>query len=366
MPALSKQSRLLNMFPTASMDGDGSRNCSYDRLVKKRKATYLVNKEEKTRLSNEVQELEAQLAALRERVGLTGEQGIYKVATSNVVLSKVLRRQQLLVATAQAGLAACSRGSPHPLYSYIHLGVDHESRQQTLSAIREFKIQNGVDYLEARSHHLDLHQPYSSSEEFVDTQGNFCCSIFNVTQFRGVESVRKVYEAAMFHFWNEEISISERLGCITVRDDYNAAEDKFSNCRLSSGDEEGVKTEVNLASFAHYVDANHSDTNEPFAVLVRDSVDVDELYPYSPNECVRKDQMGAILLTSIEINAGSDENQESEKGERIVVMRSAGFVKIQRPTFSLSERIQRDLLKGMAARFDVMLASMRGVISTCS
>ncbi|KAG2826959.1 hypothetical protein PC111_g7961 [Phytophthora cactorum] len=366
LPGENKENKKLqNMLPTANTDGDDSGNSSSDRPVKKRKATYLVNKEEKARLNHEVQELEAQLAALKDRVGLTGGQSLDKVATSNVVLSNVLRQQQLLVATAQAGLAACTRGSPNPLYSYIHLGVDHGSRRQTLSAIREFKIQNGVDYLETRSCHLDLLQPYSSSEEFVDAQGNFCCSLFNVTQFTGVKSLREVYEAAMFHFWNEEISISERLGCITVRDDYDAAGDNFCNCRLSSADEDGVKTEVNLASFAHYVDAEHSDTNEPLAVLVRDSVDVDELYPYSPDECVRKDEMGAILLTAIRRKTGPGGDQEREEEELIVVMRSAGFVKIHSPTFPLSERIQRGLLKGMTA-FDVMLASMRGVISTSS
>ncbi|KAF4027785.1 hypothetical protein GN244_ATG20575 [Phytophthora infestans] len=325
-----------NVLSTVSMDEDDSGN---ERPVKKRKATYLINKEKKARLSREVEELEAQLAALKDRVGLMGGQSLDKVATSNAVLSNVLRRQHLLVVTARADLAACSRASPNPLYSYIHLGVDHESRRQTLAAIQEHKIQN------------------STYEEFVDAQGNLCSSLFNVTQFRGVNSVREVYEAAMFHFFNEEISISERLGCITVRDDYDTVGDHFCNCRLSAADEDGVQTELNLASFAQYVDAEQSDTREPFAVLVRDSVDVDELYPYSPDQCVRKEQTGAILLTA-------NKSEDSEEEELVVVMRSAGLVKIHRPTFSVSEQFQRGLLKRMTATFDVMIASMRGVLCT--
>ncbi|KAL4156537.1 hypothetical protein PRNP1_005567 [Phytophthora ramorum] len=360
--------KLQNASPTASTDGDDSSNNS-NRPAKKRKATYLVKKEEKMRLNEEVQELETHLAALKERVGLTGGASLEKVATGNVVLSNVLRQQQLLVVNAQAGLAACLRGpAPSPLYSYIHLGINHESRRKTLSSIRDFKIQNGVDYIEARSCHLDLLQPYASSEQFVDAQGDFCCSHFDVTQFTGVKSLQDVFEAAIFHFRNEEISISERLGYITVRDDFNAADDNFVNCRLSSADENGVRTEVNTASFAQYVDAHQSRSNETFAVLVRDSVDVDELYPYSPNECVRKDQMGAILLTTVKRKkqAEGDESKgyETNEEELVVIMRRAAFMKIHRPVFPLPEPTQQGLLKGIKAWCDVMLASMRSVLAS--
>ncbi|OWZ21364.1 hypothetical protein PHMEG_0004104 [Phytophthora megakarya] len=349
--------------PNASSDGDES---LAKRPVKKRKASYLVKKEEKVKLNQEVQQLEAQLAALKESIGLTGDQSLEKVATSNMVLSSVLRQQQLLVANAQAGLAACTRGpAPNPLYSYIHLGVDQEFRRQTLYEMREFKIQNGVDYVEARSRHLNLLQPYSSSEQFVDSQGNFCSSLFEVTQFTGVKSVREVFDAAMFHFMNEEISISEHLGYITVRDDFAAEEDDFINCRLSATDEDGVRTEVNTASFAQYVDAEQSQMNEPFAILVRDSVDVDELYPYNPDECVRKDQMGAILLTPMrKQKTSSGKNDEEAEKEFVVIMRRAGFMKIHRPTFPLPEETQRGLLKGITAWFDVILATMQGMLST--
>ncbi|KAG1690815.1 hypothetical protein DVH05_027862 [Phytophthora capsici] len=337
---------------------------SYSRPVKKRKATYLVKKEEKARLNQEMQELEAQLATLKERVGLTGVQSIEKVATSNVVLGNFLRQQQLLVTNAYAGLASCVRGlAPNPLYSYIHLGVDPDRRRQVLNAIRDSKLQNGVDYVQTRSQYLDLLQPYATSEQYVDAQGNFCSSCFDVVQFTGVKSVREVFDAAMFHFMNEEISISERLGVITLRDDFSIDEDDFSNCRLFSADEDGVKTEVNTASFAQYVDAAQSDSGESFAVLVRDSVDVDELYPYSPDECVRKDQMGSILVTAIRKSAGSEGNQD-EKGELVVIMRRAGFVKIHRPAFPVPECTQRGLLNGITSWFEVTLAAMQAALST--
>jgi hypothetical protein len=228
-----------------------------------------------------------------------------------------------------------------------------------------------VDFVEARSRHLDLLQPYAATEQFVDAQGDFCCSLFDVTQFAGVRSLRAVYDAAIFHFQNEEISISERLGHITVRDDFSGADDNFVNCRLYSADENGVKTEVNTASFAQYVGAQDSPTSEPFAVLVRDNVDVDDLCPYSPNEYVRKDHLGAILLTTMRRPRSSKETQRDaieapSKGdtELVVVMRSAAFVKIHRPPFDLPGHTQQGLVKGMVAWCGVMLASMRSVLAT--
>ncbi|GMF31520.1 unnamed protein product [Phytophthora lilii] len=295
---------LQSLSPIASTDGDDSSSNSTRRPVKKRKATYLLKKVIDT----------------------------YTI-TAAVDFSK----------------------------RDVHL-ADQESRRQTLSSIRDFKIQNGVGYIEARSHNVDLLQPYASSEQFVDEKGNLCCSLFDVTQFVGVKSVREVYNAALCHFMNEEISISERLGYITVRDDFSVEDENFSNCRLSSEDENGVKTEVNTASFAQYFGAEQAGGDKEIGVLVRDSVDVDELYPYRPSDCVRKDQMGAIVLTAAKrkkkTGGGGDCSKETE--ELVVIMRRAGFVKIHRPAFPLPERTQQGLLKGIMAWCDVMLSNMRG------
>ncbi|GMF26831.1 unnamed protein product [Phytophthora lilii] len=354
--------------PYASTDGNDSTKY---RPVKKRKATYLIIKQE-------VQKLEAHLAILKEQVGLTGSSSPDKFVTSNMVLSSMLRQQQLLIANARADLTACTVSislasqSHHPLYSFIHLGVDHESHRKALSAIRDSKIQNGIDYIKVRSRHLDLLEPYISSEQYIDAHGNLCCSLFDVTQFSGAKSVKAVYNAAGFHFRNEEISISERLGYITVRDDFNMVGDNFSNCRLSSADESGVKTEMNTVPFSQYEDAEQSETDEPFAVLVRDSVDVDELYPYNSDECVRKDQLGAILLTAAKRKKNVTKRVDNDTGdtammeELVVVMRRAAFVKIHHPAFPLPERTQQALLKGIMAWCDVMLTTIQGVLATSS
>ncbi|RLN90999.1 hypothetical protein BBJ28_00017402, partial [Nothophytophthora sp. Chile5] len=258
-----------------------------------------------------------------------------------------------------------------PLYSYIHLGVDDDARRRTLLSIRDFKIQNGLDFVEARSRHLDLLNPYSSVEHFVDAQGNFCCTQFDVIQFSGVRSVREVYNAAMFHFMNEEITLSERLGHITVRDFYDGDVGKFSNCRFYSADENGVKTEMSTANFVQFVEAKESPSGKPFAVLLRDNVDVDDLYPYNSSECVRRDQLGAVVLTVAEKARDTNtaeqglENETGGGGERelVVIMRRAGYVKIHRPAFPLPELAQQGLIKGMTNWLDVMLATMRSILA---
>ncbi|RLN74395.1 hypothetical protein BBJ28_00013732 [Nothophytophthora sp. Chile5] len=209
---------------------------------------------------------------------------------------------------------------------------------------------------------MDLLQPYSSEEKFQDSQGNYCCSRFDVTQFVGVRSVLDVFNAAVLSFDHEEISLSERLGHITVRDDYDVEGDNFANCRMLSEDENGVKTEMNIVAFGEFVDASVAPDGQSYAILVRDTVDVDDLYPYNPSEYVRKDHMAVMVLTLAKrkkegLAAPGDED------ELVVTVRSAVHTKIHRPAFPMPDRTQQGLRRDLTSWLDAMVASMRSTLS---
>ncbi|ETP53274.1 hypothetical protein F442_01787 [Phytophthora nicotianae P10297] len=82
-----------------------------------------------------------------------------------------------------------------------------------------------------------------SRELFETDNGDISSLRSTVVHFPGVESLRQVFEALWFYLTNMEISISERLGHITVREDYDMIDGIAYNARILSSDSNGIMTE---------------------------------------------------------------------------------------------------------------------------
>lgn len=117
-------------------------------------------------------------------------------------------------------------------------------------------------------------------------------------KFPGVKSLKQVFGALLLSLNNAEINISERLGHLTVRDDYDCVDGNIVNARILSTNDIGATIEVNSVMFAQFFGAEDGGFDEtPCGIVVLDSVDEDELYPYEPSERIRKDISGAFVLT---------------------------------------------------------------------
>ncbi|KAG2502955.1 hypothetical protein BBI17_007909 [Phytophthora kernoviae] len=186
----------------------------------------------------------------------------------------------------------------------------------------------------------------------------------------GVESLEQVYNALIFYLTNMEISISERLGHITVRDDYDSIEGTAYNSRIASTEDCGVTMEMNAVSFPQLFAKDELGVGVgPCAVLASDCVDEDELYPYNPSERVRKDVSGAVVLTVSRRkpkhkNKGVGATLLGEESEVVVTMQRAAFVKLHRPQFPVSAFALQELHEGIARWGDVMLKTVRSVVYT--
>lgn len=167
-------------------------------------------------------------------------------------------------------------------------------------------------------------------------------------------SLRQVYDAVLFSMNNVEISICERLGHVTTRDDYDCADNSILNARIVSTNDLGVTTEVSGIMFSRFFEAAEGFHGEPCGMLVIDSVDEDELYPYAPSERVRKDVSAAFVLTTDRLQKGSD--------ELVVTLRRAAFVKLHYPEFDLSERVWQDLQQDVARWGDITTRAIRSVL----
>ncbi|EGZ12143.1 hypothetical protein PHYSODRAFT_336607 [Phytophthora sojae] len=238
----------------------------------------------------------------------------------NSVLKGVVEQQQLGVASAQSLVSQWLQNQErNPMGFSIHLGREWAQRREVLLSMKDERIARGLRYVTAHCQHLDALRPHFSEERFEDASGDFCCVRNEVIPFPGVQSMRKVFDAVKFTLDTLEINISEQLGHITVRDDYDA----------------------NGVAFGHYFERSSED---PYAVLTIDSVDQDDLHPYHPHEHVRKKVTG-------------DNNSDVT-----VVMLRSFFVKTCRPDFEVSEQATQELQDTVTGWGDDVFRAVRKIV----
>ncbi|RLN74396.1 hypothetical protein BBJ28_00013731 [Nothophytophthora sp. Chile5] len=236
------------------------------------------------------------------------------------------------------------------------------------------KLRNAYEFITAGGRLGDPTASQCSDERFETPQGDLCCSHAVTVHFPGVNSIQQVFAALLFYVDNMEIIISERLGHITVRDDYDYIEGSGYNSRIISRDQNGIAVESSVVAFGGLFEKRKGGfVHESCAVVAIDSVDKDELYPYVPSERVRRDISVAIVLTARrrkpkdppesprEPSSVRTEAPEADD-ELVVTMRRVAFLKLYNPEFPVSKAALQELHGNIAQWGDVMLQSIRGVL----
>ncbi|KAG4248458.1 hypothetical protein PC116_g3810 [Phytophthora cactorum] len=316
---------------------------------KRRRCTYAARREEAKRLREELRGLESEVTVLKYRSGHGSyvDPELQQVEMENGKLSQTARKQHLEVAKGQSAMSRClGTQQSHPLYTRICLPKDWGKRRNKLVSIREEKLRNAYDFVMDPRHYVDPAKAQYCDERFETTEGDFCGVRFETVQFSGVKSLQQVYDAAVYYLTNMEISITECLGHITVRDDYETINGSVYNARVLSTVLDNVTMETSSLLFPKM------DPDGKYGMVVLDSIDQDELYPYNSAERVRKDVSATAVFT-----VGKDDT-----GELVVTMRRAAFLKIHRPQFSLSEDALQELAMGIMAWGDVMLKTVRSMV----
>lgn len=176
-----------------------------------------------------------------------------------------------------------------PLHSPIFLTKNWEKRKELLLSIQERKLQDAYELVSQRSQVTEGNQAVLSDERSELNNGGTCCTIFQSVPLPGVKSVKQAYNAVLYAFNHAEISISERLGHVTVRDDYDYVDSKIYNARIVSTSDLGVETELNCAVLSRLCERDKSFGDGACGMVVLDTVDCDELYPYtSPQRGFRR------------------------------------------------------------------------------
>ncbi|GMF31247.1 unnamed protein product [Phytophthora fragariaefolia] len=268
-----------------------------------------------------------------------------------------MHTQQLHAAKIQSALDRCLTDQQYyPLYSHISLTKDCAERRATLLAMRDDKIRAALEFVMGVDQLNDPRKKQFSHHQFENEHGDLCCIRFDTIQFPGVKSLEQVYDALSFYKNNMEIIITEELGHITLRDDLDNIGDEAVSTRILSTNENGITTEGNVVSFRALLSKDEGYGGQPCAIIVSDSVDEDEKYPYNPQR-VRKDISAAVVLTASKDSAIDLDDPHSGV---VVTMRRAAFYKIYKPEFSISTPQFEDLRDTVAQWCGIMLKTVHG------
>ncbi|POM80319.1 Hypothetical protein PHPALM_1859 [Phytophthora palmivora] len=331
---------------------------------KKRKHTYQILKEEAQRLRVEIQSLRRELAAQEETVGNDNSK-LQHASRKNQMLKNAVYSQQLAVASTQSMISNhLNEQRDVPIYACIHLSTKWNARRETLLAMRSAKFMQCYSYLVERCRSLDLEKSRDCTNDRDDCHQTVRHA--HTAESHGghtQQTARLVQELVVFMF-NMEITISEALGDITIREDYDSLNDGAyaSNHRLVSNHESGVTTEANTVSFAQLFEDEAEVECGAGVGEFTVSVDQDDLYPYDVLDHVG----GERRVDGGNHGDGVVECTDGDHGDSAisVLMRRVVFIKVHRPEFDIPEHELIELFDHITKWPDVMIQSVREILST--
>ncbi|KAG3116540.1 hypothetical protein PI124_g4956 [Phytophthora idaei] len=281
---------------------------------KARKPTYLVRKEEKDELNKQIDKLEAQLEYLIHTSSIRPEcferavvrrtdHKFFEQEMHNHLLREAVRNQHFQLFSAQSALSELSYSIQQdqcPINSFIHLGCDIQQRRSVLEGMKAQKLQDAKQLMDKRIQFLrDPAAQRRETAQFPTDSGSLCSVVFDVTPLDSdveVKDIEHAYRAASAYV--------KRMG--TMVPPYTGDDSGVVHSRLQVDTSPDLPTESNFVVFSELqvpnVVSSQSETSEarsiePLGLLVLDSVDEDELHPFRPDEFLREDVNGVIMIS---------------------------------------------------------------------
>ncbi|KAF1327310.1 hypothetical protein FI667_g7679, partial [Globisporangium splendens] len=344
-----------------------------------------IMQKEKDEVLKELERLETLAAELRREHGIEDPNAVNKRWELNSDLREAILQRDLVLASTQSALSGFMvRISSHvtfalfftvrqnarvtsPIETYIHLTKDWDQRRAALLAIKDQKIRDAHRFLIERTRHMDLRKPFCEVSQFEAENGDHCTIKIDVTHFEGVASVRQVFEALQFYYFNLEITFTEVSGMLAVRENDESTEKSVLHHRLCIAHPSGVMLEKNSVCFIDSSGLESENPDDHWAVVAGDFVDRDDLYPYCPLERLRKDATAAFKLSAFRrpkappsSSAGvSPTPGQGEETELVVVLTRWYLARIRKSEIAIEKSVLQMISNEQPAGLDVMLKCMR-------
>ncbi|KAG1694045.1 hypothetical protein DVH05_022062 [Phytophthora capsici] len=288
-----------------------------DSTCKARKPTYLVRKEEKDELTQQIKKLENQLEFLKHTASIKPEcferavvrrtdHQFFEQEMHNHLLREAVRNQHFQLFSAQSALSELTysiQQNQCPINSFIHLGCDIEQRRSVLEGMKAQKLRDAKQLIDRRMQFLrDPAEQRRETAQFPTDSGALCSVIFDVTPLDSgveLEDIEHAYRAAAAYI--------KRMG--TMMPPYTGNDAGVVHGRLQLDTSPEMPTESSFVVFSELQmpkfvpsqlessDTSNERNTDPLGLLVLDSVDEDELHPFRPEEFLRED-VNAVLTIS--------------------------------------------------------------------
>lgn len=233
-----------------------------------------------------------------------------------------------------------------PIESVIELTTDRAERRASLRAMRAKKLCNAQRFIELRCYLYSPSSPIVEFQQFETSTGDVYSVHCSREHYQGALSVKEVFDTLLFAFRHIEINISARLGHLTIREDDDSGGDNILQNRLVSMTHLGIAIESNSVLFSGYFenDPDHEDVGE-YGIVALECVAKDDLYPYRPNERVRRDTTVIIQIKSF-LNTVADADGRTRQIPAVVLTRWY-MAKVYRPQIPVSSAVWSEIKVSM-------------------
>lgn len=240
-----------------------------------------------------------------------------------------------------------------PCQATICLGSDVDERRRVLTQLKPVQLSSARRFLVERTRFTDLHAPFSETMQFRDASGVACETRFDVMQLENVSSVRHVFDAMKFAFFNLEIIVSEKLGEISLREEDDSLADLgISQARflsfVNSSDVNGnvVEVEKNNVIFSDF--STHDEEcggGGPCGVISANFLHSDALFPYDPARRLRKEFTSVWSVRALEQSADDGVKKPMDSADTCsVAIVYASMLKLRKPQgVAVSDRVMSEL-----------------------
>ncbi|KAF4318736.1 hypothetical protein BBO99_00003607 [Phytophthora kernoviae] len=192
---------------------------------------------------------------------------------------------------------------------------------------------------------------YLDQKKYVAVNGDICSERFEIVPLPEARRVKPIFDAVETFVSGMEITMSEVMGDLTVRendDPVGTIDSPVAQHRLVSTIANSVQMDTNTAAFADYWPVGPPDSGvDELGFSINDTIDEDELYPYRPNERVRQDVTVIIMVA----------RHKRENGEPLVVFSRWWSMRLRRSHIHVPKYISERIRNGLDTVSAAMLTT---------